>query len=122
MKGKLKHKDKIHSVYSDADTKIIKVHPKWETLSMSTELTLEVANYFENEIPAKYGVNKWELTLERFTETYDLNEDQVKIKDEQLEFLFYSKQIRKVAYRTKVGKYIYDFIGIFFFGPKTAMV
>ena len=104
LKRNLKSHDLKHSTIMKIIIKIQSI-PEFQKLKMDVELTLLCCNLIENVVSKKQGFNKKDMVLDILQQIYNLNDEQKKIVENQIDFLFSNNKIKvigKIKYLKKV--------------------
>ena len=107
-KGKLKKHEKIFNAVLKIQCKI-KEFPKWNDLKLNTELTIFAGCLLENLISKKYNVDKKELLVTIFKDTFTLTDEEVNILSSQIDFLNENGMIKKISNLKIMSKSISNF-------------
>lgn len=102
MNLELKHSVRSHFAYQSLLNKLVdKVKeeiPKFEDLKLNTEFTLLICNITEMAVKKKDHLSKKKLVVDILVHLFDLSEEEQKITEEQVQFLWDNGRIKKISW------------------------
>lgn len=97
----VKHNLKHDLVFYEIKEKIkqrLTQFPDYAKYKTDTEFLLLACNLIENLIKKSLKVNKKDLCLTIYKEIFQMSDDDIKLVDNNIEFLFNNKKFKKVSY------------------------
>jgi hypothetical protein len=106
--GQLKKHEKVFNTVTKITCKL-KEFPRYQDLKMNIELTIYAGCLLENLISKKYNIDKKELLITILKDVFDLNAEEVKLLDSQIDFLLLEHKIKKISNGTIFLKSVSNF-------------
>jgi hypothetical protein len=85
-----------HQTFYDVKNTIQRI-PEFQLLKMDDELTLFVCKVVENLVKKKNKIDKKALVIRVLKDLFQLNEDEIKIIEKSIEFLWNNGKIKKTS-------------------------
>lgn len=88
----------------------IKGLPNYQTLRLNPEMVLLCCNIIENSVSKKDKVQKKDLAIKVLNSFFTYNDADKKVVEEQIEFLWSNKRIKKIKLFKKVWLFLGEWI------------
>lgn len=117
LSKRLKSHNKFHRTISKG-VELIKATPDHEKLRLSINITEMIGCLVENEIAAKYKLDKSMIVVDILNKVYNLSKDEISTIEEQICYLIEHKRIRKEKWFRYIKRNVKDLLFNFFFVRK----
>lgn len=97
-KLKLSKTNKRKMKIASLSTELISAVKCCNELRLKQSLTLDLINSVEFLIKDSYGIDKQEFVKHILTEAFSLNDEEVKVVIEQIDFLYENKHVKKFGF------------------------